>query len=72
MVSEQPTRKIVSQLREAGFVPARTTGSHTYWKHPRGVAVPVPDGHKEISPGVYRQVVKAIAESAAMAVDEEL
>lgn len=62
MVSEQPTRKIVKALRDAGFKPLRTSGSHTVWGK-GSVAVTVPDGHKTISPGVVRQVNNAIQEA---------
>ena len=63
MVSSQPTRKVVKELRSAGFTEDRTAGSHTWWKHPSGVAVAVPDGHREISPGVYRNILAAIKKS---------
>ena len=63
MVSSQPTRKVLQELRSAGFAADRTAGSHTWWKHPSGVAVTVPDGHRTISPGVYRKIVKAIEDS---------
>ncbi|QMU97861.1 type II toxin-antitoxin system HicA family toxin [Microbacterium esteraromaticum] len=62
MVSEQPTRKIVKVLRDAGFTPARTVGSHTVWVN-GNVSISVPDGHKTISPGVVRKVHKAIEEA---------
>ncbi len=55
-------RKVIRELRAAGFEPTRTVGSHTWWQHPRGAAVAVPDGHRTISPGVYRKVRKAIEE----------
>ncbi|MBO9555593.1 type II toxin-antitoxin system HicA family toxin [Cellulomonas sp.] len=63
MVSEQPTRKVTRELRDAGFTPTRTVGSHTRWQHPSGVSITVPDGHRTISPGVYRQITKAIKET---------
>lgn len=69
MVSEQPTRKVVKDLRAAGFSPARTRGSHTWWTHPTGVATPVPDGHRTISPGVYRNIVSAMAEATRLEQD---
>jgi predicted RNA binding protein YcfA (HicA-like mRNA interferase family) len=59
MVSEQPTRKMVKQLRDAGFLPVRTVGSHTVWQA-GSVSVSVPDGHRTISPGVVRQIMAAI------------
>ncbi len=62
MIAEQPSRKVTRELRAAGFVPTRTVGSHTRWEHPSGVAVTVPDGHRTISPGVYRQITKALKE----------
>lgn len=61
MVSDQPTRKVVKELRAAGFSPARTVGSHTFWTHPSGTRVSVPDGHRTVSPGMYRKVLAAIA-----------
>jgi predicted RNA binding protein YcfA (HicA-like mRNA interferase family) len=63
MVSEEPTRKMVKELRDAGFVPIRKRGSHTWWEHSSGIGVPVPDGHRTISPGVVRSVRKAIEET---------
>jgi predicted RNA binding protein YcfA (HicA-like mRNA interferase family) len=62
MVSEEPTRKLVKRLKDAGFTPARTVGSHTTYVN-GSVSVTVPDGHKTISPGVVRQVNKAIQEA---------
>lgn len=62
MVSEQPTRKVLRELRKAGFEPTRTQGSHTWWKHPDGRQMSVPDGHSTISPGVYRKIVAMIKE----------
>lgn len=49
MVSEQLTRKVQKELRETGFQPVRTSA--------------VPDGHKTISPGVYRKIMKAMKEA---------
>ena len=63
MVASQQTRKVVAALRAAGFTPDRTVGSHTVWKHASGVSITVPDGHREISPGVYREILAAIKES---------
>lgn len=63
MVSEQPTRVMVKRLRDAGFTPGRTVGSHTKWSS-GSVTVPVPDGHRTISPGVVRQIENAIAKAA--------
>lgn len=56
MVSEQPTRKVVRQFRDAGWSVVRTHGSHSTWKCPTGRhSETLPDGHKTISPGVYRK-----------------
>lgn len=63
MVSEQPTRKVVKALRDAGFLPVRTVGSHTVWVN-GSISISVPDGHKTISPGVVRKINKAIEEAA--------
>lgn len=61
VISEKPTRRVLRELRGAGFVAVRTRGSHTLWEHPAGVRIAVPDGHGTISPGVYRQVLAALA-----------
>lgn len=63
MVGEEPARKIVKRLRQAGFIQSDAKGSHTKWSHPSGVQVIIPSGHRTISPGVVRQVNKAIKES---------
>ena len=66
MVADQPTRKVVKELKTAGFTPLRTAGSHATWESENGkVHVSVPDGHRTISPGVYRKVLKAIQEAKA-------
>jgi len=62
MVSDQPTRKVVKMLRAAGFEPVRTVGSHTVYRNGE-VNVTVPDGHRRISPGVYRVILKKIEEA---------
>ncbi|WP_375386714.1 type II toxin-antitoxin system HicA family toxin [uncultured Microbacterium sp.] len=62
MVSEQPTRKVEKQLRDAGFESARTSGSHSVWVK-GAVSITVPDGHRTISPGVYRKILTAIKEA---------
>lgn len=66
MVSEESTQKILKELRQAGFVHVRTTGSHSRWEHGSGIAVTVPDGHRRISPGVVRKVRKAIQEAQSL------
>lgn len=56
MVSEQPTRKVVREFLAAGWSSARTRGSHSTWKCATGRhSATLPDGHKTISPGVYRK-----------------
>lgn len=62
MVSEQPTRKVLRELKDAGFTAARRDGSHTVYVN-GAVSVSVPDGHRMISPGVYRKVLKKIEEA---------
>lgn len=62
MVSGQPSRKVVKQLKDAGFVAITKVGSHTKWRHPSGAQVTIPDGHRTITPGVYRQVLAALKE----------
>jgi predicted RNA binding protein YcfA (HicA-like mRNA interferase family) len=66
MVREEPTRKVVRRLKDAGFTPAGGRGDHTKWLHPSGVHVSIADSDKSISPGVVRQVNKAI-EKAGLA-----
>jgi predicted RNA binding protein YcfA (HicA-like mRNA interferase family) len=62
VVSEVPARVLLKRLRAAEWLPARTVGSHTMWKCVSGRhQIPVPDGHRMISPGVHGQVVKMMA-----------
>lgn len=63
MVSDQPTRKVVRMMRDAGWSALRTVGSHTVWQSPTGVTFTLPDGHRTISPGVYRKLLKAMEEN---------
>nr|WP_181715717.1 type II toxin-antitoxin system HicA family toxin [Cryobacterium sp.]QJS06163.1 toxin HicA [Cryobacterium sp.] len=64
MVTEQPTRKVVKELKAAGFSSVRTVGSHSTWVSADGaVKVTVPDGHRTISPGVYRKILAAMKEA---------
>jgi predicted RNA binding protein YcfA (HicA-like mRNA interferase family) len=50
-------------LRDAGWSPARTQGSHTLWRSGDGTrSVAVPDGHRTISPGVARRIFDALKE----------
>lgn len=53
---------MIKLLRDAGFQALRTRGSHTVWGK-GAVTVPVPDGHRTISPGVVRQIENAIVEA---------
>lgn len=63
MVSEQPTRVMMRRLRDAGFEPQRTVGSHTWWKSVNGTVISVPDGHRTQSPGLVRKIENAIKEA---------
>ncbi|GAB09002.1 hypothetical protein GOARA_026_00320 [Gordonia araii NBRC 100433] len=64
MIGEAPTRTIIKRLKAAGFSPRNAIGSHTVWVSPSGnYKVSLPDGHRTISPGVHRQVNKAIEAS---------
>jgi len=65
MTSSQDTRKVVKMLRNAGWTAGRTIGSHTAWVGPNGTPFSLPDGHREISPGVYRNLLKAMKEDEA-------
>lgn len=61
MVTEQPTRKVVKEFKAAGWTPGKTSGSHTMWHCPTGAcSFTLPDGHRKISPGVYRNAIKAL------------
>jgi predicted RNA binding protein YcfA (HicA-like mRNA interferase family) len=62
MVSEQPSRTVVRRLRAAGWVRGNPVGSHTKWRGPNGTTFTLPDGHRFISPGVYRNLLKAMKE----------
>lgn len=61
MTSEEPTRNVVKRLKKAGFVRTPGHGSHSRWRHPSGIVVTVPDGHRTITPGVVRIINKTIA-----------
>ncbi len=61
MATEQPTRKVVKEFCDAGWLPGRGDGSHTKWRCPASIhSFTLPDGHKKISPGVYRNAQKAL------------
>ena len=53
----------VKALKAAGFEEVANNG-HAKWVHPCGVWVPVPN-HRELSPGVAREIGKAIADAEA-------
>lgn len=62
MIAEEPTRIVTKRLRKAGWAPTRTVGSHSTWECSTGKhTYPLPDGHKMISPGVLRNLNKAVA-----------
>jgi predicted RNA binding protein YcfA (HicA-like mRNA interferase family) len=60
VVSDQPTRKVTKMLREAGWAAGESVGSHTKWLGPNGTTFSLPDGHRQISPGVFRNLTKAM------------
>lgn len=60
MVVAQDTRCVVKLLRKAGWKPIRHAGSHTTWESPTGVKFTLADGHKTISAGVYRELLKVM------------
>ena len=48
-------------MRAKGWSPRRTSGSHTNWRCPSAQhSVSVPDGHRMISPGVLRKVLRTL------------
>lgn len=62
------SRELVRELTDAGFLlerRARTGGSHSIYKC-GSILISVPDGHKEVSPGVVRKVRKAIVQACDM------
>lgn len=62
MIAPAPTREIVKQLQKAGFTQRDGKGSHSMWTCPHGnYSISLVDGHRTISPGVRRQVNKAIS-----------
>jgi predicted RNA binding protein YcfA (HicA-like mRNA interferase family) len=71
MVSEEPARNTIKRLRKAGFERTDAEGSHSKWSHPLGPWVSIADGHRTTSPGVVRQVNKAIAEAQRLAKEEK-
>jgi predicted RNA binding protein YcfA (HicA-like mRNA interferase family) len=63
MVSEQPTRKVVKASRDAGWKRVRTVRSHGVYVCSCGQhKFTLPDGHRKISPGVFRKAGNALAE----------
>ncbi len=64
MVSEEPTRKMVREFKDAGWAPLPGgDGSHTKYGCSCGShTFSLPDGHRVISPGVVRKARKAIEE----------
>lgn len=63
MVAEQPTRIMVRRFKDAEWTPGKTVGSHTKWHCPCGKHTFIlPDGHRQISPGVVRKADQALDE----------
>lgn len=61
MIAEEPSRTVAKRLKKAGFESRAGRGSHEEFTCAHDNArVSVPTGHKTISPGVVRQVNKAI------------
>jgi predicted RNA binding protein YcfA (HicA-like mRNA interferase family) len=63
MVSEQPTRIVLTELQRAGWAKKREgKGSHSFWQCPTGRhTVTVPSGHRSIRAGVVRAIRNAVA-----------
>ena len=62
VVSEQPTRQVVKAFRAAGWRRVRTEGSHSVYGCSCGEhKFTLPDGHREIAPGVVRKAEHALA-----------
>ncbi|WP_411815471.1 type II toxin-antitoxin system HicA family toxin [Gordonia sp. SND2] len=65
MIAPEPSRNIVKRLKAAGFTSRPGKGSHEEFTCSHGrCPVAVPTGHRTISPGVVRQVNKAIEKCA--------
>ena len=63
MVSEQPTRKMVKELKDAGWTVLRTDGRHPVYQCPCGEhRFALPESHRTVSPGVVRKCRNAIDE----------
>lgn len=61
MIAPAPTKEIIKQLKAAGFNQRDGKGSHTNWTCAHGkYVIPVPTGHRTISPGVRRKIDNAI------------
>lgn len=66
MVSEEPTRKMVKELKSGGWQVIRTDGRHTVYVCPCGShTFPLPESHRSISPGVVRKCRNAIKECSS-------
>ncbi len=61
VVSEQPTRKMLTELTAAGWHRVRTTGSHSRWECSTSThSISIADGHRKTSPGMVRKIRAAI------------
>ena len=63
MSKSMSTRRAIALLKGKGWRILRTRGSHTVWKSPRGALFTLPDGHREISPGVVRKLMRVLEET---------
>jgi predicted RNA binding protein YcfA (HicA-like mRNA interferase family) len=61
-MKEYTEREILQLLKEHGFSLVRK-GRHCIFGNSAGFTLPVPLGHKRISPGVVRDILKAIKAS---------
>lgn len=53
------TRELVAVLEKLGFSFSRQKGSHAIYSHSDGRRITIPvHGGKEISPGVFREILK--------------
>jgi predicted RNA binding protein YcfA (HicA-like mRNA interferase family) len=63
MAKAMSAKRAVAMLSSKGWTIVRTRGSHTVWESPTGARFTLPDGHREISPGVARNLMKALEET---------
>lgn len=62
MTKPMEYRKLVKLLRDAGFTPEQGKGDHEKWSKPGRAEHVTITQQREVSPGLTRKALKAIAE----------